>query len=229
MEKFKYYSIFPFVRVMDLETLFVESKWGILRLLSESGYSPLELAERLNTSISNISQQLRLLEMAGLVQKVKIQNRDKGKPRMIFSIAGDFLYTVAVTRSSAQKKLLSLNSRQQMMVQIWHLEEDLQYYLEKFFWKLEDKLSHIQAMVLDQSSKSLKVLVVVPSAGEERKGTIKIGGQNQSKEIEYQLFTSEEFTKKFSSASNLYVLYDPNDILFNLKHKGVVRNGARRS
>lgn len=214
---------------MDLETLFVESKWGILKLLSESGYSPLELAEKLNTSISNISQQLRLLEMAGLVQKVKIQNRDKGKPRMIFSIAGDFLYAIAVTRSSARKKLLSLNSRQQMMMQIWHLEEGLQYYLEKFFWKLEDKVPQIQAMALDQSSKSLKVLVVVPSASGERKGVIKISDLNQSREIEYQLFTQEEFAKKFSSLSNLYPLYDPNDVLFAMRPKGVSRNVERRN
>lgn len=214
---------------MDLETLFVESKWGILKLLSESGYSPLELAEKLNTSISNISQQLRLLEMAGLVQKVKIQNRDKGKPRMIFSIAGDFLYSIAVTRSSVQKKLLSLNSRQRMMMQIWHLEEGLQYYLEKFFWKLEDKVPHIQAMALDQSSKSLKVLVVVPSTGGERKGVIKISDLNQSKEIEYQLFTPEEFAKKFLSLSNLYPLYDPNDVLFAMRPKGVSRNVERRN
>ncbi len=101
---------------MDLEPLFVESRWGVLQLLSEGSYSPIELAGRLNTSISNISQQLRFLEMAGLVEKEKIPNRDKGKPRMLFSLAKDYLYAVTVTRSFTKKKLFAISARQKMLL-----------------------------------------------------------------------------------------------------------------
>ena len=59
---------------MELETLFTEQKWNILKSLSEGKFSPLQLANRSNTTIANISQQLRLLEAAELVKKEKIKN-----------------------------------------------------------------------------------------------------------------------------------------------------------
>src|SRR3989338_9195055 len=131
---------------MDYEQLFVESKWGILKLLSEDDYSPMELAEKMNTSISNISQQLRFLEMAGLVTKERVSNRDKGKPRAKFSIASDYLYGVVITKEFARKKLMPLAPRQKMMVQIWQLSEEQQYLAEKFFWKIEEKVVGMKAM-----------------------------------------------------------------------------------
>ena len=75
---------------MELEPMFTEQKWNILKCLSEEKYSPLQLAEKLDTTMANISQQLRLLEAANLVKKKKIKNRDKGKPRTLFSLTDDY-------------------------------------------------------------------------------------------------------------------------------------------
>ena len=65
---------------MELEGLFSGTKWDILRLIAKEPRNPLELARVLGTSIANISQQLRLLEAAGLVRKEKVSNRERGKP-----------------------------------------------------------------------------------------------------------------------------------------------------
>src|SRR3989338_1024748 len=111
---------------MDYEQLFVESKWGILKLLSEDDYS--------------------LMELAGLVTKERVSNRDKGKPRAKFSIASDYLYGVVITKEFARKKLMPLAPRQKMMVQIWQLSEEQQYLAEKFFWKIEEKVVGMKAM-----------------------------------------------------------------------------------
>ena len=60
---------------MDHETLFTASKWHILKQLETQPRSPLELARICETSIANVSQQLRLLEMAGLVKTKRVSNR----------------------------------------------------------------------------------------------------------------------------------------------------------
>ena len=51
--------------LMEQETLFTAAKWEVLKSLAENSKSPIELAEASNTSLSNISQSLRFLELAG--------------------------------------------------------------------------------------------------------------------------------------------------------------------
>ena len=90
---------------MEQETLFTASKWDILKILSSGSKSPLQLAKLSNTSVANISQQLRLLEMAGLVQSKRISNRDKGQPRLLYSLAGNHSFLIASTQDFVDKKL----------------------------------------------------------------------------------------------------------------------------
>ena len=49
---------------MDLETLLTSTKWDILEMIAKKPMSPIELSKILNTTIANISQQLRLLQKA---------------------------------------------------------------------------------------------------------------------------------------------------------------------
>jgi hypothetical protein len=41
---------------MELELMFSEQKWNILKCLADGKASPLQLAEKLNTTMANISQ-----------------------------------------------------------------------------------------------------------------------------------------------------------------------------
>ena len=95
---------------MDFETLFTSTKWEILDQLSKKSYSPLELSKILNTSMANISQQLRLLEALNLVKKEKVSNRDKGKPRTLYSLSADYAYIIVFANGIAEKKLVKLNA-----------------------------------------------------------------------------------------------------------------------
>ena len=93
---------------MEHETLFTASKWDILKQLEHGPSSPLELSKVCGTSIANISQQLRLLEMAGLVTSRRISNKAKGKPRILYSLAGNLSYMIATTDDFVDKKVLQL-------------------------------------------------------------------------------------------------------------------------
>ena len=102
---------------MELETLLTGTKWEIIEILATNPCSPSELAEKLNTTIANISQQLRLLQTAGLIKKQKTGSgkqgvRKPGKPRMLFSLSEDFAFITIMSKGLAKKRLVRINSKQ---------------------------------------------------------------------------------------------------------------------
>ena len=97
---------------MELETLLTGSKWEIIELLAEEKLSPIELAKKLNTTVANISMQLRLLQAAGLVKKERTGSAGAGKPRVLFSLSDNYGFITVFSKGFAQKKLLKLKKEQ---------------------------------------------------------------------------------------------------------------------
>ena len=199
---------------MELGTLFTEQKWNILKSLSEGKFSPLQLARRSNTTIANISQQLRLLEAAELVKKEKIQNREKGKPRTLFSLSHDYAYLVSTMKDFAKKRLLELSDYHKIILRILFLENsELHYYLIKFYWEIEDYLDQVQMIIVVPNTEEIKVVMVSDKAKEIEKkiGTITIKRpDNKQKFIKIQGIAKDELIKlvkqgkePFSSVENL--------------------------
>gem|GEM_PF-616658 len=189
---------------MEHESLFTASKWQILKQLETQPRSPLELARLCETSVANVSQQLRLLEMAGLVTSKRISNRDKDKPRILYSIAGHLSYLIATSDQFVDKKVLQLSEYNQIIMRIWFYEKpELHYTLEKAFWKIEEHLSKIAFIGLDTSRSSPLTLIV----------------QFSGKQLELKPFTVTDRTGTTRQvlfdtkiASNAYILYDPKGI-----------------
>ena len=97
---------------MDLETLLTGTKWEILEILANKPSSPLELAKRLGTTIANVSQQLRLLQTAGLVKRKRTGSGKPGKPRMLFSLSADYAMITVLSKGFAKKKLIKISQKQ---------------------------------------------------------------------------------------------------------------------
>src|SRR3990172_2029627 len=95
---------------MDIESIFFDSKWSILTELSHAPMSPSELAQKTGTSLANISTQLRLLEALDFIEKERLTNTAKGKPRKLYSLKKEFAYLVLGTRSAIGKKMIKLDS-----------------------------------------------------------------------------------------------------------------------
>lgn len=137
--------------------VFTSSKWQILQKLAESSYSPLQLSELLDTTIANISMQLRLLEAVGLVKKERISNAKKGMPRVIYSLAADFSYSVNLFRGYSDKSMKKLLPYQAAIERMRSL--DCGYYLEKFFWIIEDEIDQIERLSFQCEEKGRIFLV----------------------------------------------------------------------
>ena len=208
---------------MEQETLFTASKWDILKMLSKGPKSPLQLAKLSNTSVANISQQLRLLEMAGLVQSKRISNRDKGQPRQLYSLVGNHSFLITSSADFVEKKLHKMSEYNKIILKIWFLEEaKLHYFIEKAFWHLDELLSGlsgVSAILVDKrtlGSDSISI-VVVSETGATKKDFKKLlvkGPEGNQKTIVFSVKSRPDFTK--SSAAEIgqfYALYDPHCII----------------
>jgi predicted transcriptional regulator len=197
---------------MEQETLFTSSKWDILKCLEAGKKSPIDLAKETNTSVANISQQLRLLELAGFVKSERISNRDKGLPRILYSVSDNHSYIVASTPGFVDKKFLKLQEYQKCTLRIWFLDNAaLQRYLERFFWTIEKHLEKIDVICVDAKDfASVKVGIVTNNVELKKLKDISIDGINGLVKFSIS-FVKEQDVKK--SLSNHYIIYDPKNLV----------------
>ncbi|MFC2135542.1 ArsR/SmtB family transcription factor [Bacteroidota bacterium] len=194
---------------MDKETLFTGSKWDILKLLGKRKMSPLELAEQSRTSMANISQQLRFLEMAGIVTSERLSNRDKGQPRILYSLSGNNSFLISVAPGFVDKGLQELNERKKAILRIWFYDDkEQQYFLEKGFTILDRYLEEIDAVGIDGTDGSSITFTIITSNGMLKKDfpDLKIKSfDGEEKTMKYRLISKSQLKDK----SKYYGLYDP--------------------
>lgn len=199
---------------MDFDSFLTSPRWEILKIIAEKPSSPVEIAKILNTTVAYISQQLKLLDAAGLLIKAKTGAAERGKPRTLFSISKELLYLTILTKSFSEKKLIYLDNYHKSILKIWlTFDTSLHYPIEKLFWKLEEDLEENEGIFIDKSSSLPKLIVVTES--KKLKSKIDSFNEKLEKKIEY-LFLSKNQIKKFSPNS-LISLYDPHKILEELK------------
>ncbi|MFH1849230.1 MAG: winged helix-turn-helix domain-containing protein [archaeon] len=187
---------------MDFELLFADQKWNILKLISQKSASPIQIASVLDTSLANVSQQLRLLEMASLVKTERAHNRERGQPRKIFSLSDDFVYMITIANDFAEKKLLRLSGRHKAILKIWYMEDTtLHRPLERLYCSLEPVLGKIDAVAVMPGHGKCQVYIVADK---------KIAGIEPDEAIDMKVCTKKEILQL---KSGLIVLHDPGRLL----------------
>jgi DNA-binding transcriptional regulator GbsR (MarR family) len=193
---------------MEQETLFTASKWEILKLLESTPLSPIELASLSRTSVANVSQQLRLLEMAGLVTSTRVPNRERGQPRILYRLAGDSCYFISTSTNFVNKKQRAMSIHNKIILRIW-LSADKQehYFLEKGFWQIDQYLPKLQALGVTASGDTITFsLVTEQSLGEMSPVTL-TGPDGSSRKVVFNTVSPEKIP------AGTTVLYDPQKIL----------------
>jgi len=207
---------------MDFDSFLASPRWEILKIIAETPTSPVEIAKKLNTTVSYISQQLKLLDAAGIVTKKRTGAYERGKPRMLFSISKDMLYLTALTTDFSSKKLLYVQDYHKIILKIWTLDNPaLHYYVEKFFWKIEDDLDDIEGIFVETIDILPKIIVV--SESKKLKSKIESFIKKFDKKLDYLLVSKTQFKKVITE--NLISLHDSNDFLKKMKGGNNLNNG----
>jgi predicted transcriptional regulator len=193
---------------MEQETLYTGSKWDILKCLEKGKKSPVDLAKEANTSVANISQQLRLLELAGIVKSERISNRDKGLPRIVYSLTGNNSYLISSSPDFVEKKSLQLEEHQKALLKIWFMNDNvLKSYIEKFFLNIYDIINKIEFLGLDITDYSnIKVQLIGDSTELKKIKDYYIDGTQGKKNFSIHLLKRVDLSK---ISEKLFVIYDP--------------------
>jgi predicted transcriptional regulator len=208
---------------MEIETLFTSSKWDILSYLAKGKYSPLELSHKLKTTIANISQQLRLLEFAGIVKKEKVSQREAGKPRTLYFLADDFSHMILVMKNCAEKRLIPLTDHHKIIMRIWMIQDvSTHYFLEKFFWRIEHLMDQLKLILVDTKSTDLTIFIVSDQKDIEKKlqDTQIKNMRGETKTIVVKSLLEKDIgTAKLTreKLAELHVIHDPEGIMVTKK------------
>lgn len=197
---------------MEQETLFTASKWEILKQLERGALSPIELASLSRTSVANISQQLRLLEMAGLVTSKRIPNRDKGQPRILYSLAGNSCYMIAASSSFVDKKRHAMTRHNKAILKIWfYPDQKEQYFLEKAFWNIDYLLGKADALAFTTKKDTITFHVFSQQQIPDLNSFTVTNQEGESRTIQFKLTNTQRLAKQ--EQPEVYSLYDPKNLV----------------
>lgn len=205
---------------MEIDSFLTLPRWRILEILSAQPSSPIEISAKINTSTAYVSQQLKLLEAANIVKKHKTGAADKGKPRVVFSIAKDIVYLTILSNNFSTKKIVNIDEKNKIILRIWLLDNsELRHSLEKAYWLLEKNIEEIKGIYLDKAGKKPCLIVFTDS------DKIKSKLSSISKEIGEGLeIKISKVSESHKSSEDFVVLYSPNSSMSEIKVKGGTQN-----
>lgn len=203
---------------MELDSFLASPRWDILKIIIQKPSSPMEISEQLQTTTSFVSQQLKLLEAAGLVKKQKTGAFEKGKPRSLFSISEESLYLIPLAKSAPEKTLIPLSKEHKVIINIWCLANpNIQISIQKFFWQIQDYLERIQAISVYTKTAIPKIYIT--SGDPDLTHQINETQKNLENKTVFQVTTSSAPLEKLDPENlfSIYVAHESASDGFNLK------------
>ncbi|MGV8087166.1 MAG: hypothetical protein ACP5N1_06055 [Candidatus Woesearchaeota archaeon] len=210
--------------------IILNNKWTILREIAQTPSSPSELALKLNTSVSNITQQLKLLEAYKLVRKEKSEIKHTGKPKTIYHINTELAYATLLKKDKAERKIFHIDDNNSMFFNIlFNLNNDDMMYILKFKFKYDEVLRKCKAIGFLKSTKdSIELFLITDHLDEIRSkfSNIFIEDQNdRTKKIinwshnEYEITDGLNRKDKYymDMIKNIEIIHDPNKVLQKIK------------
>jgi DNA-binding transcriptional regulator GbsR (MarR family) len=150
--------------------IFLSNKWNILKEIASNPQSPSDLALKTNTSLSNITQQLKILEAYKVVRKEKSAEKNNGKPRTIYYINDDVVHAMILKNGFADKKMFYIDNNNKIFFNIlFNTNSDDLMFMMKFNFKYEEILKKCKAIgFLKSSRESIELFLITDNLEEIR-------------------------------------------------------------
>jgi hypothetical protein len=205
---------------------FAGSKWLILKELSAKPSSPKQLAERLNTTIANMSQQLKLLDAYGYVKKNRVDRGKEGRKnrnsRILFSINKNLILLTSIQPASVTRKEIKPTPENIFFSALMLLEFKEEYlFLSKFYIDNQKLFGLIDALFYLRTEKDdIHLLVLTEDLAEFRetksKLDVEIGGK--IRHIRFWSHTIAEFREGLMRKEKYFIDHKNNaKLLFEKK------------
>jgi len=215
-----------------------KTKWKIIEELSEGNKTPTELAKKLKMSLPSIYVQLMSLEQEKLVKKVG-EIKGKTRPYAEYSIGNGFIYFMKALPNETGQRFLEVDQNISFHLRVWSIpQKQYHYYIENFWWQIQDYLKDIDAVVIYGSVASgqaregsdIDILMLVKKdvkKYEEKFNVIMVGPRGMREIIMCQVFRTDDFENSLKKGSdfaaevlrNNIVIYDPNKNFIKLKNE----------
>ena len=212
--------------------IFTNNKWQLLKEVAHEHLSPTTLAEKTNTSLSNVIQQLKLLEAYGMVKKTKSLEHNSGKPKAIYSLSDEFVYGIMIKEGKAEKKYFKIDDYNRTLANIlFSLNPDDMFFMLKFSFRYEDILRKCKSIGFIKSTKdSIELFLITDHVDEIRSKFSNIfidDGHGHTKKIINWTHNEFEITDGLNRRDryfldmlkNAQLLHDSGDILRKFKQK----------
>jgi predicted nucleotidyltransferase/DNA-binding HxlR family transcriptional regulator len=209
--------------------IFSETKWRIIKELSEGDKSPTELARILKMSVPAVYNQLVELERLKLISKVG-GKEGKTRPYQQYSLGDGFLFFIKAMPNETEKRFIDIDKNMKLHFRIWSIpQQEFHYAVESFLWDLKPKLSKIDAIAVfgsvarGDAKKDSDIDLLILS-----KKNIKINAKMiEGKMFMPQVFETDDFknaVRKKSKFANeilkdIIILYDLRGILKDVKRR----------
>lgn len=218
--------------MQEIPDMLSNSRWQILKELADKEQSALDLSLVLDTSVSNMTQQLKLLEAYNIVSKKKSNEKQVGKPKIIYEIKDEFAYTVLLKKTCAERRLFKLEGFNGFLFNLmFNTGTDDSFFILKFMLKNEDVLKKCKAFGFIKSTKdSVELFILTENVDEIRakfsnlfiedlNGKTKkiINWTHNEWEINDGLGRKDKYF--LDMLWNVRIIYDPNNILKNMIKK----------
>jgi DNA-binding MarR family transcriptional regulator len=154
------------------QEMLTNNKWQLLKEIAEQNQSPTELAEKTGTSISNVTQQLKLLEAYNIIRKEKDTEKNTiGKPKTIYSLNHEFVYATMLKHGRAEKKHFKIDGFTKTLFNILFLiNTDDIFFMIKFMIQHEDLVKKCKAVGILRSGKDSIELFLITDHVDEIRG-----------------------------------------------------------
>ena len=215
-----------------------KTKWMIINELSKQERTPTELAKKLKITLPSVHLQLKNLQTEGLVKKIEnISGKTRSYSR--YSLGEGFVYFIKALPNETERRFLEVDQNLLLHLRIWSIpQKEYHYYIENFWWQLQDYLDDFDAIVIYGSvangqargGSDIDVLLLVKKDVKRYENTYNakmIGIRGKRKMIMCQVFKTEDFENSLKKGSdfalsvmkNSVVIYDPNYSFTKLKNE----------
>jgi len=167
---------------MQQESLLQNSRWQVLKAITQSHTSASEIAKVINTSIPNVTQQLKLLEAYGIVAFDKEKKEGLGKPRQLYKLTKPVASIALARDGMAKQKFFQPCWEQALILSSTFIKSPQeQFCLLKFLFNNEEILQKCGVAYVKSSSEEIEIFLLTELLDEIRKkyssGNVECGGK----------------------------------------------------